>query len=96
MPNNTKEKPLGAELDSELVDAFLKQVESRGFKKKRALGGALKVWISLPTEIQAKTLDDAFGENVFSGLLHYLINNEISQMGVELRTQLQNAKTPAI
>ncbi len=95
MAKNNQEKLLSADIDSKLVDKFLSQMETRGFKKKRSVAAAIQLWISLPSELQAKAMAGALGEDVFSGLLHYLIDNEISQIRAKFLSQLQTVEIPS-
>ena len=95
MPRNSKEKLLSADVDSELRDKFFEQVKNRAFIKKRAIAAALELWLSLPREVQAKALDGAFGNNAISGLLNYILDNEINQIRKEILTQLEAAKAPS-
>lgn len=95
MPRNANEKLLSADVDSKLRDEFYKQVENRGFIKKRAIAAALQLWLSLPREVQARALDGAFGNDVISDILNYILNNEITQIRKEILTQLEAAKAPS-
>jgi hypothetical protein len=77
MARNTAEKVLSADLDSELVDKFCEQVDIRGFKKKRAIQGAIELWLSLPSALQAYILGGECQKDMLAGLLEYIIKNQI-------------------
>ena len=62
-------KNLGGMMNSELVDAFTQQVEERGYRKKRALAGAVMLWLSLPSDAQAKILHQQSPEEAYSVVL---------------------------
>ena len=83
MARNAEEKILSADLDSELVDRFCQQVETRGFKKKRALKGAVELWMSLPAALQAYILGGECGEDVLEGLLKYIIGDQMDSLRKE-------------
>ncbi len=80
MVRNVKEKLLSADLDSALVDRFYEQVESRGFKKKRALQGAVALWVSLPVGLQAHVLAGECGEDVLAGTIKYILRNQMDDL----------------
>jgi len=77
MTRDAKEKLLSADLEGEVVDRFCEQVESRGFKKKRALSAAVRLWLSIPNELQAFLMSGECGDNVLTGLLRYIASNRI-------------------
>ncbi len=54
-------KNLGGMINSELVDIFTEQTDVRGNKKKRAIEAAVRLWISLPEEVQSKILSQSKG-----------------------------------
>lgn len=92
MPRNSNEKGLGADLDSQLVDEFRKQVENRGVTMKRALTAAVELWLSLPYEVQTPVLIRECGENVFLGILEFIANNRVD----ELREKLGNLRAEVV
>lgn len=77
MARNAEEKIISADLNSELVDRFCRQVETRGFKKKHALRGAVELWLSLPAALQAHILGGECGEDILEGLLKYIFGNQM-------------------
>jgi hypothetical protein len=56
---------LGGELPSKLVEAFRFQCESRHQQKYGALSAAVKLWIKLPPEVQARLLIETEFDNTF-------------------------------
>ena len=96
MPRNLKEKPLNADVNSELRDEFFDQVKSRGYVQKRAIEAALQLFVSLPREVQAKALDGTFGKDPILGLLNYVLDNEINQIRQKIVTQLEDAKASSV
>jgi hypothetical protein len=50
------EKLLSADMDSEIVEKFLRQSSERGFTKKRALAAAVEHWTELSLEAQARLI----------------------------------------
>ncbi len=92
MAKSTKNKQMGADLAVELVDKFQAQIEQRGFKKKRALQGAIELWLSLPDELQVFIISGSCGENVFEDLLRYIM--KIDKMIVKLREIISSPGQP--
>ena len=72
------EKNLGGMMDSEVVDLFTSQVNERGHKNKRALEAAVRLWISLPEEIQARLLNKTLSENSFIELVNQIVDERIA------------------
>jgi hypothetical protein len=56
MGQKENERLLSADMDHQIVAEFLNQASDRGFTKKRALAAAVKLWIRLPLEMQARLL----------------------------------------
>jgi len=48
-------------MNSGLIDTFAQQTDVRGQKKKRAIEAAVRLWISLPEEVQSKILSQKEG-----------------------------------
>ena len=86
MPRNSKEKMLSADVDSAVVDRFFEQVESRGFVKKRALRGAIELWLSLPEGVQAHILTGECGEDVLAGVVKYIFRNRMDAIREKLES----------
>jgi len=89
MPRNAKQKLLSADLDSAVVERFYEQVENRGFKKKRALQGAVEFWLSLPVGLQAHILTGECGQDVLAGAIKYILRNQMD----ELREKFDDLRT---
>jgi hypothetical protein len=68
------------DLESRLVDAFYQQVETRGFKKKRALQGVVELWLSLPVGLQAQILAGECGPDVLDGAVRYILRNQMDNL----------------
>jgi hypothetical protein len=56
MGQKENERLLSADMDHKIVGRFLKQAKDRGFTKKRALAAAVKLWMELSLENQARLL----------------------------------------
>ena len=69
-------KSFGAELAEELCDAFSEQIDKRGYKKLRAIEGALKAFMAMPKDLQV-TLMSANEHNVHDLLVAGLLDAEI-------------------
>ena len=66
-------------MDAVLVGSFCEQVQNRGFKKKRALAAAVRLWSGLSEEIQAKLLNQALDRNVFVELVCQIADEQIKE-----------------
>lgn len=86
MARNPKEKLLSAELAAELVEKFAEQVKNHGFKQKRALQGAVELWLSLPASLQAHILSGECGEDVLAGMIRYIVTNRIDALREKLES----------
>ena len=47
------QKNFGVNINCKIADSFTEQVEQRGQKKFRAIEGSIRLWLSLPSEVQA-------------------------------------------
>lgn len=72
-------KNVNVNMDSEIADRFAEQVEKRGQKKFRAIEGAIKLWISLPNEVQSLLIASPSKEEL----------REIEEIFAGLRNQLR-------
>ena len=88
------EKTLAADIKTSLVDAFEKQWKARGQVQKRAVAAALRLWISLPEDIQAKLISEELGENNFISLVRQIVDEhiELSQQAVSKNIRKKPAK----
>ena len=73
------EKLLSADIDRKVVDNFLTQASKRGFTKKRVLAAAVKLWIELPLEVQAKLLDQSIDGKSFVSLVRQITDEQIKK-----------------
>lgn len=54
MAYNKDEKTLAADIKISVLEEFEKQWKARGQLQKRAVEAALRLWVSLPWDLQAK------------------------------------------
>ncbi len=73
------EKLLSADIDRKIVNTFLSQASKRGFTKKRVLAAAVKLWMELPLEIQAKLLDQSLDSGSFVSLVRHIADEQIKK-----------------
>lgn len=66
-------------MDPDLVDQFTDQVDERGSKIKRSLAAALKLWITLPEDIQARLLSRSLDADFFIELVHEIVDERIAK-----------------
>ena len=71
------EKTLAADVKISLLNEFEKQWKARGQIQKRAVATALRLWISLPEDLQAKLISEELGENDFLGLVRQIVDERI-------------------
>ena len=86
MPRNSNEKLLSGGLDSKLIEEFSRQVKEHGFVKKRALRGAVELWLSLPEGLQVHILSGKCGKDVLAGAMKYLFRNHLDAIREKFET----------
>ena len=88
------EKTLAADVKISLVDVFEKQWKARGQVQKRAVAAALRLWVSLPEDLQAKLISQELGENDFISLIRQIVDEhiELSQQAVSKNIRKKPAK----
>jgi hypothetical protein len=77
MVEQNSEKNLGAMIAASLVDEFTEQVDQRGYKIKRALAAAVKLWKDLPEEIQARLLNQSLASNGLGEIVQKIVEERI-------------------
>ena len=88
------EKTLVADINVSLIDAFEKQWKARGQVQKRAVAAALRLWVSLPEDLQAKLISQELGENDFISLVRQIVDEciELSRQAVSQNIRKKPAK----
>lgn len=71
------EKTLSADINISLADTFEKQWKARGQIQKRAVAAALRLWISLPEDLQARLISQELGESDFLSLVREIVDERI-------------------
>ena len=79
MVQKKNEKLLSADIDRKLVNEFLTQASKSGFTKKRVLAAAIKHWIELPLEVQARLLHEDSDSNSFDDLVRRIADEQIQK-----------------
>jgi hypothetical protein len=80
MAYNKKDTTLGADIPTELSEAFDKQRKERMQVKKGAMIAAIKLWVSLPAAIQARLMDQTLSEIAFVELVEEIVDNRIKKL----------------
>jgi hypothetical protein len=77
---------LAADIKVSLLNSFEKQWRSRGQVQKRAIAAALRLWISLPEDLQAKLISQELRQNDFLSLVRQIVDEriELSQQVVSI------------
>lgn len=83
------EKLLSADVDAGLADSFLNQADTRGYKKKRALASAIKLWTNLPEEIQARLLNQSLDADGLVTIVEQIVDERIEAGRQAARKLLQ-------
>ncbi|MBN1126951.1 MAG: hypothetical protein JXA82_18260 [Sedimentisphaerales bacterium] len=79
MATSKNEKSLIAQVDLGLADKFQAQLAERGQKQKLAMSAAIKLWIELPVEIQARLLDQSMDSSAFISLVREIVDQRIQE-----------------
>ena len=72
-----KGKNLASVVPSQLANKFRLQARRRRQPIKYSLAAAVKLWIELPSEIQAKLLNQELEPNSFVALVHQIVDERI-------------------
>jgi hypothetical protein len=83
------QKGFGVDIDAGIADKFSDQLETRGQKKFRAIEAALKLWVSLPNELQALLIDESAQdiENIYDSLTSRLREALRSELALEKQSK---------
>lgn len=84
MAYKKNERTLAADIKTSLLSSFEKQWKTRGQVQKRAVAAALRLWISLPEDLQAKLISRELGQNDFLGIVRETIKEYIKIYQQEL------------
>ena len=89
MAYKKNEKTLAADIKIPLADAFEKQWKARGQIQKRAVAAALRLWITLPEDLQAKLISRELDGNDFLSLVREIVEEHIQ---LNQRTSSKNIR----
>jgi hypothetical protein len=84
MAYKKNERTLAADIKTSLLSNFEKQWKTRGQVQKRAVAAALRLWISLPEDLQAKLISRELGQNDFLSIVRQTIREYIKIYKQEL------------
>jgi hypothetical protein len=68
---------LSVDINSQVFNEFQKQWKARGQVRNRAVQAAIKFWIELPIELQAKLLDDSLDGSSFIAVVQQIADERI-------------------
>lgn len=74
-------------MDASLVDEFTEQVDQRGYKIKRSLAAAVRLWLDLPEAVQARLLNQTLEANSLVELVQEIVDEKI-QAGTKAAQKL--------
>ncbi len=89
MSEENSSRFLSVEIPSPLFEAFDKQRLERGQVKKAAVVAAIKLWIELPEEIQARLLNQALDGSAFVELVEQIVDERIAAGRRDMRRVLR-------
>jgi len=94
MAYKKNERTLAADIKTSLLSSFEKQWKTRGQVQKRAVAAALRLWISLPEDSQARLISQELGQNDFLSLVRQTIKEylQIYQQELPESTRKKPAK----
>jgi hypothetical protein len=72
------EKALIAQINVELAEKFQSQLAKRKQMQKYAMTAAIKLWIELPVDVQARLLDESMDANSFVELVRGITDERIA------------------
>lgn len=68
-----------AQISDEFRDLFQSQLKERGQKQKDALIMAIRLWMSLPIETQAKLINQPTSENTLIETVEGVVNKKLEE-----------------
>ncbi len=71
------EKTLAADIKISVLNKFEKQWKARGQVQKRAVEAALRLWTSLPEDLQARLLAGGSGDDNFVSVVQQIVDRRI-------------------
>lgn len=83
---------LGGHIDAGIVEEFSKQVAERGYKNKRCLAAAVKLWLGLPEVVQAKLLNQSLDADKFIALVQEIVDERIEAGQKAARKSLERPR----
>jgi hypothetical protein len=66
--------------DADTVIRFREICEKRKQQKGDAVGAALKLWVNLPVELQARSLDDDIDDTSFVKMVTAIVDKRIARL----------------
>ena len=70
---------LASKVPQDVADKFRKQAQERGQKVKTNLAAAVKLWIELPEDVQARLLNQATDSAAFIALVRQIADEQIQK-----------------
>lgn len=80
---------LGAEVRADIADLFRRQCEQRHQLKHGALTAAIKLWVQLPSEIQARLLDQSLDNGGLVELVNKIVDERLNEVSAPAPTPRQ-------
>lgn len=98
MANQEKSsETLSVDIDPKIFAEFQSQWKARGQVRNRAVQAAVKLWIELPVELQARFLDQTLDAHSFIELVQGIVDECIAKGyadGAKFLAKHQKRKTP--
>ena len=98
MAYKSDEQTLAGDIPAKLFEDFEKQRSERGQVKKAAIVAAIRLWLGLPRDVQARLIDQSLEDSAFIELVQRIVDEHIKtkhsrqpNQAPESRRQLHNA-----
>lgn len=83
-------KSFTVEIDEAIADNFDLQVQARGYLKYRSIQAAIKLWLDLPVELQARLLDASLNADSLVTIVEQIVDGRIESGRKAARKLLGN------
>ena len=97
MPNQEKSsETLSVDIDPEIFAQLQSQWKARGQIRNRAVQAAVKLWVGLPVDLQARLIDQSLDADNFIELVQQIVDERIEKGyadGAKFLAKRQKRKT---
>lgn len=83
------ERGLIAKVSDEFREEFQQQLKERGQKQKDAMISAIRLWMGLPAEVQAKIINQTTSEDILKITVREIIQEQLAAFRLALTPEQQ-------